>query len=113
MNFTKVSKVVGAGVIAASLALVPLTLPAHAQNNTTDNTSNTSTQSDTSTQRTGAVQDRGPIRQNTNGDNNDLGWFGLLGLIGLAGLAGKKRKETVHHVSSEPNVGVRTGSDYR
>jgi LPXTG-motif cell wall-anchored protein len=108
MNFTKVSKIVGAGVIAASLAVVPLTLPAQAQNNTTDNTSDTSTQ-----QRTGAVEDRGPIRENTNGDNNDLGWFGLLGLIGLAGLAGKKRKETVHHVSSEPNVGVRTGSDYR
>ena len=107
MNFTKVSKVVGAGVIAASLALVPLTLPAHAQNNATDNTSGTSTQ------RTGSVEDRGPIRQNTNGDNNDLGWFGLLGLIGLAGLAGKKHRETVHHVSSDPNVGVRTGSDYR
>ena len=107
MNFTKVSKVVGAGVIAASLALVPLTRPAQAQNNATDNTT------DTSTQRTGAVEDRGPIGENTNGDNNDLGWFGLLGLIGLAGLAGKKRKETVHHVSSEPNVGVRTGSDYR
>jgi hypothetical protein len=107
MNFTKVSKVVGAGVIAASLALVPLTLPAQAQNNAPDNTSGTSTQ------QNGNVDTRGPITKNTNRDHNNIGWFGLLGLIGLAGLAGKKHRETVHHVSSDPNVGVRTGSDYR
>ena len=104
MNFSKVSNLVGAGVIAASLALLPLTLPAHAQNNT----------SDPSTQRTGNVDATGPISDNTDrDDNNDLGWFGLIGLAGLAGLAGKKRRETVHHSSSNPDVVVRPGNNYR
>lgn len=104
MKFSNVSKFLGAGVIAASLAVVPITLPAHAQNNT----------SGTSTQRTGDVDARGPISKNTNrDDNNDLGWFGLIGLAGLAGLAGKKRRETVHHSSSDPDAVVRPGSDYR
>jgi LPXTG-motif cell wall-anchored protein len=103
MNLLKISKLVGAGVIAASLAVVPLTLPAHAQNNA----------SGTSDQRSGNVDARGPISNNTNrDDNNDLGWFGLIGLAGLAGLAGKKRRETVHHTSSDPDV-VRPGNDYR
>lgn len=104
MKLYNVSKFVGAGVIAASLAVVPLTLPAYAQNNT----------SGTSTQRTGDVDARGPISDNTNRDDkNDLGWFGLIGLAGLAGLAGKKRRETVHHTSSNPDVVARPGSDYR
>ncbi len=104
MKFSKVSKFIGAGVIAASLAVVPLTLPAHAQSNT----------SGTSTQRSGNVNATGPIPDNTNRDRkNDLGWFGLIGLAGLAGLAGKKHRETVHHTSSNPDVVVRPGNDYR
>ncbi|HEY9821071.1 MAG TPA: WGxxGxxG family protein [Candidatus Sericytochromatia bacterium] len=102
MNFSNLSKFVGAGVIAASLTVVPLTLPAHAQNNT----------SGTSTQQNGTADATGPISTNTERDNNNWGWLGLLGLAGLAGLAKKKHQE-VHHVSNDPNVGVRSSTDYR
>jgi hypothetical protein len=96
MKISSVSKFVGAGVIAASLAVVPLTLPAQAQN----------TAPNTTTQPNSNV-DAGPIRDNTERDNNDWGWLGLLGLIGLAGLARKDRKESVHHVNTDPHAGVR------
>jgi LPXTG-motif cell wall-anchored protein len=89
MKISSLSKLIGAGVIAASLAVVPLSVPAQAQN----------TAPDTTTQQNGSVDATGPINDNTNrDDNNDLGWFGLLGLTGLAGLLGRKRRETVHHV---------------
>jgi LPXTG-motif cell wall-anchored protein len=89
-------KFVGAGAIAASLAVVPLTLPAQAQNTAPGNT-----------QRDANVDRTGPIDAHTEReDNNDLGWFGLLGLAGLAGLAGRKRTETTHHASNDPNVRV-------
>lgn len=103
MNASKLSKLVGAGVLAASLAVVPLSIPAQAQ----DNAPGTSTQQDD------AANPDGPIADGTERDNNDWGWLGLLGLTGLAGLAGKKRQESVHHVDSNPDVVVRPGSDYR
>jgi LPXTG-motif cell wall-anchored protein len=104
MKFSNLTKFVGASAIAASLAVVPLTLPVQAQNNASDTTT---------TQPNGNVDARGPIADNTTRDNNDFGWFGLLGLTGLAGLLGKKRRETVHHVDNDPNIGVRPGTDYR
>ncbi len=94
------SKFIGVGVIAASLAVLPLTVPAQAQNNG----------SSTYTQQNRNVD--GLTRKHTNGDN-DIGWIGLLGLIGLAGLAGRKRQETVYRSHSEPDVVARSGSDYR
>lgn len=103
MKASKLSKLVGAGVIAASLAVVPLSIPAQAQDNAPG----------TSTQPNAEVDATGPIGVATERDNNDWGWLGLLGLTGLAGLVGKKRKETVHHVDSNPDVVVRPGSDYR
>ncbi len=105
MKVSHLSKVLGASVLAASLAVVPLTVPAHAQNNGPD----------TSTQQNGDVNAQGPISQHTERDNDDLGWIGLLGLVGLAGLAGKKRRETVHteRFNNDPNVVARSGSDYR
>jgi len=105
MKASKLSKLVGVGVIAASLAVVPLSIPAPAQ----DNAPGTSTQQN---QDDAAAPD-GPIADGTDRDNNDWGWLGLLGLTGLAGLARKNRKETVHHVDSNPDVVVRPGSDYR
>jgi MYXO-CTERM domain-containing protein len=104
MKISNLSKLVGAGVIAASLAIVPLTVPANAQSDT----SGTSGTSGTYSQPSGNVA--------TENDNDfDWGWLGLLGLAGLAGLAGKKRHETVHtqQVHNDPDVVVRRGSDYR
>lgn len=100
MKISSFSKFVGAGVIAASLAVLPLTLSAQAQNNAPT----------TNTQSNGESARYNP--NHTNGDN-DLGWIGLLGLAGLAGLLPKKRQETVYHTESSPNVGVRSGSDYQ
>jgi LPXTG-motif cell wall-anchored protein len=103
MTSSNLSKLLGASAIAASLAVLPLNLPAQAQNTAPDTTS------ETSTQRNGDVQSA-----DTNADDDfNLGWLGLLGLAGLAGLAGKKHRETVHHINRDPDVVVRPGSDYR
>ncbi len=82
---SKLTKIAGASVIAASLALIPLSLPASAQ---TDNTAPTTTQ--TSPESNAPVFDTTPF-QETKNDNNNLGWLGLLGLIGLANLFRKPK----------------------
>jgi hypothetical protein len=103
LKLSKMSKFVSASVIAASLAIAPLTLPVQAQNTNTD----------TTTQQNRRVDTTGPIRANTDRDHNNLGWFGLLGLIGLAGLARNRHREEVSYVNNDPNSGIRPGSDYR
>jgi hypothetical protein len=102
MKPSNMSKFVGASLIAASLAVVPLNLPASAQ------TQNDAANNGTDTQQTQQTRDVA----DTN-DDFDWGWLGLLGLAGLAGLAGLKRKDNVHRVSNNPDVVVRSGSDYR
>lgn len=102
MKSSKASTFLGAGVIAASLLLVPLNIPAQAQSNT----------GTTSTQQDNNANQSGPIRYNTEADHNNWGWLGLLGLAGLAGLAKKSRPTTVTSVN-DPNVGVRSGNDFR
>lgn len=101
MKTSSFSKLISAGIISASLALLPLAVPAQAQ--TQDTAPDT-----TSSQQTGDVDSA-----NTNDDFN-WGWLGLLGLAGLAGLARKNHRETVHtHPINNPDLGVRSGSDYR
>ncbi len=99
MKLSDLSKVISAGVIATSLAVLPLTVPAQAQ------TQNTAPNTDTRT--TGDV--------NTSNTDNDFdwGWLGLLGLAGLAGLAGLKRREPVYRSGNNPDVTVGPRSDYR
>ncbi len=97
MKISIVSKFVSAGVVAASLAVVPFTLSAQAQNTDTGTYNN----------RSGSVQ-------TANNDNDfDWGWLGLLGLAGLAGLIPKKRQETVHYSNTDPDVVARSRSDFR
>ena len=104
MKISNFSKIIGAGVIAASLAVLPLTVSAQAQ--TRDSAPNSDT--NTYNQRSGDVN-----TTNTN-DDFDWGWLGLLGLAGLAGLAGRKRQETVHTPPmNQADLGVRPGADYR
>lgn len=103
MKSFNASTFLGAGVIAASLLLVPLNISAQAQNNT----------GTTSTQQNNDANQAGPISYNTERDQNNWGWLGLLGLAGLAGLAKKSRPTTVHSVSNDPNIGVRSGNDFR
>ena len=86
MKRSDLSKAIGAGIIAAGLALAPAHLPASAQTDTTggttggtNNTTTTTTGSDVAT----ADTDR----------DFDWGWLGLLGLSGLFGLIPRKRNE--------------------
>lgn len=86
MKLSNISKVIGASVIAASVA-VSFNLPASAQTETAPRTTDTTTRQET--------------YNTTQNDDFDWGWLGLLGLGGLAGLAGRKRTETVTY--RDPN----------
>ncbi len=77
IKLSSLSKVAGAGVLATSLAMMPLTLPAAAQNNTESNN---------------PTFDTTPL-QETKNDFNNFGWLGLIGLIGLANLFRKRRSD--------------------
>lgn len=90
MKSANVSKLVGAGILAVSLAVVPATFSANAQ---TDPNPNNPT------------VDTTPFQESTN-DNNNLGWLGLLGLIGLANLF--RQPKTVERYR-EPDMAGRTG----
>lgn len=82
MKISNVSKLIGAGVLAASVAVVPFNLPASAQVDTAPD----------------ATTVPGADVADTNYDNDfDWGWLGLLGLAGLAGLAGRKRNTEVRY----------------
>ncbi len=70
MKYSKISKLVGAGIVSLGIALVPLNLPATAQNSVDENTTAPGEQA------AGEEGDR----------DFDWGWLGLLGLAGLAGL---------------------------
>ena len=93
MKRSDLSKVVGAGVLSLSLAIVPLSLPAFAQNNAESNA---------------PTLDTTPF-QETKDDNNNWGWLGLLGLIGLANLFRKPKETTVY---SDPNAPTGSGPRY-
>lgn len=98
-------KVIGAGLIAASLVIVPLNVSVQAQTSTNG--------TDTTTTQNRDTNAAGPITANTDADHNNWGWLGLLGLTGLAGLARKKRVVTTQYATNDPNVGVRSGNDFR
>lgn len=97
MKSSNLSKFIGAGVLTLSMAVLPLTLPASAQTDSTaPNTTTGDTTTTTTTQGTDATGDR----------DFDWGWLGLLGLAGLAGLA--KRSEPARYQDPNP-VGGTTG----
>ncbi|MFB2976044.1 WGxxGxxG family protein [Microseira sp. BLCC-F43] len=81
MKLTKMAK---ASLLAAALAVAPLSLPAQAQTTTTPGDTYTTTPR------------QGVDAVNYDNDFN-WGWLGLLGLIGLAGLAGRKNQEPVRY----------------
>ena len=86
MKRSYISQIVGSGVLAASLAVVPLNLPAQAQTNAAPDNSNTAPGQD--------------VERSRGDRDSDWGWLGLLGLAGLAGLS-RKREEAVGY--TEPN----------
>ena len=106
MKRSDLSKAIGAGIIAAGLALAPTNLPASAQTDTTggttggtNNTTTTTTGSDVATTET----DR----------DFDWGWLGLLGLSGLLGLIPRKREENVRYTTTTSDREPAVRSDYR
>lgn len=91
MKYFTLPKMVGASVLTIGLALMPLTLPATAQNSVDENTT--------------APGERVATEE---GDRDfDWGWLGLLGLIGLAGL--KKQDSTEYRNPTDAG----TRSNYR
>lgn len=105
MKVSNFSKVVGVSIIAASVAIMPLSLPASAQ---TDTQPTTTTPNTTIEDKTSPTVDTTPFQESENDRNPNFGWLGLLGLIGLANLF-RKPKTTVY---SEPDVTTRTTNRY-
>ncbi len=103
MKRSDLSKAIGAGIIAAGLAIAPAHLPASAQTNTAPGTNSTTT---TTTPRSNVY----------NADRErdfDWGWLGLLGLSGLLGLMPKKREENVRHTTTTGDRDPAVRTDYR
>lgn len=90
MKRSNLSKFVGAGILTLSVAVLPLSLPASAQTDTTSPGTGDAMGNDATADVAGEQGDR----------DFDWGWLGLLGLAGLAGLA--KRNEPVRY--QDPNV---------
>jgi MYXO-CTERM domain-containing protein len=94
MKISNLSKLVTAGVLSASVAVLPFNLPASAQ-------SNTGTGSTTDTTTTTTPRQSVDNTARTTDDGFDWGWLGLLGLVGLAGLIPRKHEEPVRY--RDPN----------
>lgn len=98
MEISKLSKVVGTGVLIASLA----TLPAFAQSGSTTDSSQAAP-GDTARYGDGDT-DRGER-------SFDWGWIGLLGLVGLAGRLAKPHQVAHHtHAHETDSLGTTEGS---
>ena len=102
MKRSDLSKAIGAGIIAAGLALAPAHLPASAQTDTTGGTNNTTTTT-TGSDVASAETDR----------DFDWGWLGLLGLSGLLGLIPRKREENVRYTTTTGDRDPAVRTDYR
>ena len=83
--------IIGACILATSVAIVPMTLSASAQTSTTTTTPSTGTSS--TTQRT----------YDTTRNQDDRGLWGLLGLTGLFGLLGGKRRHDDNRATTMRN----------
>lgn len=81
MKYSRLSQIIGAGILSLTMIVAPLTLPASAQ---------------VIVEREGIYED----------NDFDWGWLGLIGLVGLAGLAGKKRQTvTAYRHPNRPGYG--------
>ena len=107
MKRSDLSKAIGAGIIAAGLALAPAHLPASAQTDTTGGTTGgTNTTTTTTSPRSDVA--------NADTDRDfDWGWFGLLGLSGLFGLIPRKREENVRYTTTTGDRDPAVRTDHR
>ncbi|MBD1828343.1 WGxxGxxG-CTERM domain-containing protein [Microcoleus vaginatus GB1-A2] len=104
MKRSDLSKAIGAGIIAAGLAIAPAHLPASAQTDTTGGTNNTTTTTTTPGSDVATAE--------TDRDF-DWGWLGLLGLSGLLGLIPRKREENVRYTTTTGDRDPAVRTDYR
>ncbi|MEG5032959.1 WGxxGxxG family protein [Microcoleus sp. AT3-D2] len=104
MKRSDLSKAIGAGIIAAGLAIAPAHLPASAQTDTTPGTNNTTTTTTTP---------RSDVYTAETDRDFDWGWLGLLGLSGLLGLIPRKREENVRYTTTTSDREPAVRSDYR
>ena len=104
MKRSDLSKAIGAGIIAAGLALAPAHLPASAQTDTTGGTNSTTT---TTTPGSADVASADAER------DFEWGWLGLLGLSGLFGLIPRKREENVRYTTTTGDRDPAVRTDYR
>ncbi|MEG4274102.1 MULTISPECIES: WGxxGxxG family protein [unclassified Microcoleus] len=103
MKRSDLSKAIGAGIIAAGLAIAPAHLPASAQTDTTGGTNNTTT----------TTTPRSDVYNAENDRDFDWGWLGLLGLSGLLGLIPRKREENVRYTTTTSDRDPAVRTDYR
>ncbi len=108
MKRSDLSKAIGAGIIAAGLAIAPAHLPASAQTDTTGGTTN-GTNSTTTTTTT----PRSDVYNAETDRDFDWGWLGLLGLSGLLGLIPRKREENVRYTTTTGDRDPAVRTDYR
>ena len=104
MKRSDLSKAIGAGIIAAGLALAPAHLPASAQTDTTGGTTGGTNSTTTTTS--------GSDVAGTNQDF-DWGWLGLIGLSGLLGLIPRKREENVRYTTTTGDRDPAVRTDHR
>ena len=104
MKRSDLSKAIGAGIIAAGLALVPAHLPASAQTDTTGGTTGGTNSTTTTTSGSDVASADADF---------DWGWLGLLGLSGLLGLIPRKREENVRHTTTTRDRDPAVRTDYR
>jgi len=108
MKRSDLSKAIGAGIIAAGLALAPAHLPASAQTDTTGGTTG-GTNSTTTTTTPGSAD----VASADTDRDFDWGWLGLLGLSGLLGLIPRKREENVGYTTTTGDRDPAVRTDYR
>jgi len=106
MKRSDLSKAIGAGIIAAGLALAPAHLSASAQTDTTGGTTNGTNSTTTTT--TGS-----DVASADTDRDTDWGWLGLLGLSGLLGLIPRKREENVRYTTTTGDRDPAVRTDYR
>ena len=102
MKRSDLSKAIGAGIIAAGLAIAPAHMPASAQTNTAPGTNRTTT-----------TTPRSDVYNAETNRDFDWGWLGLLGLSGLLGLMPKKREENVRYTTTTGDGDPAVRTDYR
>ena len=107
MKRSDLSKAIGAGIIAAGLALAPAHLPASAQTDTTGGTTSGTNSTTTTT------TPRSDVNNAETDRDFDWGWLGLLGLSGLLGLIPKKREENVRYTTTTGDRDPAVRTDYR